>query len=661
MTYSSLTSKSQPIMRKLFLNLCLIALTLTAHADPYRWLEEDSAATQQWIEEQNALSESYFSSLNAQALEQELCALSGIERWWIPQKQGKTLYFLKRDAGANKATLVRRQGNKTDTLIDPNLFDREVMLVSFSISPNGRHLAYGLSIAGSDQLEWHVLDLETGDDLPEVLTEIQFSKICWDQDNETIYYVRNCQAVLAHKLGTPISEDTLLYQPDEDLILYHPQMVCNGRYILIEERPQVVKRVGIRLIDLLDHSSYQLMAPGDFDVTPVGSIGDEILLITDEKCCMGKLIAINAQKEKRTLIEETSDLLDEAEVVGDKIACSYCADACAQLKIFDRNGRYLYTLPLPNRGSIELDSSDQTLFYSYTDFFTPVQIYSHDVQSTQTEPLYTPHVATSEIVTQQIWYTSKDGTRVPMFLSHKKDLVIDKKTPVLLYGYGGFGIPVTPFFRSYQLKWIESGGVLAVPNIRGGKEFGSKWYDEGRGHNKQNVFDDFIAAAEWLLNNHVGSPKRLGIFGTSNGGLLMGAALTQRPELFGAAVVNKGVLDMLRFHLYTIGRFWICDYGNPDDPADHDYLMRYSPYHNIISGAHYPSTLVNTADHDDRVVPMHSYKFYAALKEANGSSRPILLRLERSCGHGGSDSRDQETTFGRDLLSFFYTELFKAY
>lgn len=431
-------------------------------------------------------------------------------------------------------------------------------------------------------------------------------------------------------------------------------MACKGRYILVEERRQVVKKVGIRLIDLNDRSTFELIAPGEFDVTPVGSLDEEILLITDENCCMGKLIAVDPRKKQRTLIEESKGLLQEVKVVGGKLACCYIVDACAELKIFDLAGKYLYSIPLPGKGTASIEGSEEALFYSYTDFYNPIQIYRHDVNTRTTESLHLPVAASCEIVTEQVWYTSKDGTRVPMFLTHRKDVALAENTPVLLYGYGGFGIPVTPFFRSYQLRWVEDGGVFAVPNIRGGKEYGTKWYDNGKRDKKQNVFDDFIAAAEWLRARKMGP---IGIFGTSNGGLLIGAVLTQRPDLFDAAVVNKGVLDMLRFHLFTIGRFWICDYGNPEDPEDYATLLSYSPYHNVKNGMEYPSTLVNTADHDDRVVPMHSFKFFAAIKEANASGNQILLRLEEACGHGGSDSREQEAAFGRDLLGFFYSEM----
>ena len=644
-------------MIKLFLNLLLIAISIQAFADPYQWLEEDSKQTQTWVEKQREISEAYFANLDSDEIEKELRGITNMETWGLPERHGDTLYFFRRKQGENKAVLVRMQGDKTDVLVDPNQSKQEVILFDFSLSPDGRYLAYGFAIGGSDQLEWHILDLQTSEVLPECFTDIKFSKICWDKSNDTVYYVKNGFEVYAHRLGNDVLHDSLLYRSSEALLLFSPKMVCNGRYLLLQERPQVVKKVGIRLIDLMENRSFELIAPGNFDLTPAGSLEDEILFITDENCCMGKLIAINAQNESRTLIEESKDLLQEVEVVGDKIVSCYYTDASAVLKIFDKQGRYLYTIPLPGKGSVEIDSSDSTLFYSYTDFYTPVQIYSHDVNTATTETLHTPLVTYSEIVTDQVWYTSKDGTRVPMFLTHRKDIPINENTPVLLYGYGGFAIPVTPFFRSYQLQWVKSGGLLAVPNIRGGKEYGTKWYDDGKLHNKQNVFDDFIAAAEWLIENKVGKKERLGILGSSNGGLLVGAVLTQRPDLFGAAVLNKGVLDMLRFHLFTIGRFFVCDYGNPEDPKDYAYLLSYSPYHNVVRGEHYPPTLINTADHDIRVVPMHSFKFYAALKEANGSEHPILLRLEESCGHGGSDTQEQEISFGRDLLSFFYSEL----
>ena len=636
---------------KYFLSTLLMVATTTLVADPYLWLEEETQKTQEWVEQERTKSESYFQKLDTEELEAELRALSDQEMWGLPQERNGVLYFTKRGEGENRAVLVRKEGDAMEVLVDPNTFAREVMLAGFNVSKDGSYVAYALSIGGSDQREWHILDLKSGDHLPEVLTEIRFTLLLWDDFGETVYYIKNKSEVYAHTLGRPIEEDALLYKSENGFFLYHPHVACDSRYLVVEERKQVVKEVRVRLIDIESHRSYELKAPGDFGLQVVGSLSHEILAISDEGASMGKLIALSPNKVERTVIEESESLLHQVEVVGDKLACVYYEHGAAAIKLFDLEGNFLYALDLPDKGSATIAASGDTLFYSYTNFYTPPHIYRH---KETTEPLHTPEVAQHPIVTKQVEYTSEDGTRVPLFITHRADLEIGESTPILLNGYGGFAISRTPAFRPYQLSWIERGGVFALACIRGGKELGVPWYEGGARRNKQNCFDDFISAAEWLREN-LGGP--IGIFGTSNGGLLTGAVVTQRPELFDAVVVNKGLLDMARFHLFTVGHLWIGEYGDPDDPDDYAYLMSYSPYHNVKEGTHYPATLVNTATHDDRVVPLHSYKFYAALKEANVSQNPILLRLEWACGHGGNNSREQEVAFGRDMLAFLYKEL----
>lgn len=645
----------------------LLASTLFGQDnDPYRWLEEESIDQQKWVAAQAERTEGYFAQCSErEAFQTRLTAIADFEKIGPPEQSGDALYFAKHRKGDNKTVLVRSQNGKEVVLVDPNQFDKEVSLVGFTISPTGNHLAYGLSLAGSDQHVWSILDLKTGHTLPEVLDEIQFAKVSWDTLGTSVFYVRHSAQLYRHTLGTETAEDELLYESPEGHLLFDPEPVMEGRGLLLTERPWSEKNNRIVLLQLFGictppYSSYELVPAGDVEVSYVGEGNDELFFITDENCCYGKLISINSHG-KREVIPEQEALLLDAVVIGDQVICVYYKNAAANLKVYDLNGNFLKEIPVEGQGTVLLkhSKSSNKLFYSFMDYKTPSTIFSYDPKSGQNTLVFTPKLNfdPADFVTTQKWYASKDGTLIPFFITHRKELAIDEKTPVLLYGYGGFGIAVTPFFRSEFLAWLESGGVLVVPNLRGGKEFGNNWHDQGRIKNKQNVFDDCIAAADYLERNKVGSSKTRAIYGTSNGGLLAGACVTQRPDLFGAAIVNKGVLDMLRFHLHTVGKYWISEYGNPDDPEESAYLLSYSPYHRVEKGGHYPAILINTADHDDRVVPLHSFKFAAALQEAQSGSEPILLRLEEACGHGGSDSCKQEIAFGSDLLTFLFKQI----
>ncbi len=644
--------------------LILLLLLSSAAADPYRWLEDNqSLKTRRWVDEQREKSERYFSELALrESLEQELRSLVDTETRQLPCEYGNIRYYLRRKPGENKAVLVASEEGEERVLVNPNLWKSKDNLVDITVSPSGEYLAYGLSLHGSDQLEWRILDLASGEELPERLHHIQYSRVCWSADSASLFYIKNCSDVYHHRLGDLLTADQLLYRTVEEVIVYRPHIACEGRYLILEKRCKDDKKTGVLLIDLENKHTLELLAPGKNELVPIGSTREGVFFISDEQCPMGRLIQINPDypHERIVIIAEGNAILDDAVLVGDKIACLYYVNASAELKIYDLKGNFLYTLPLPNRGSVTLRGSDTTLYYTYSDFSTPSQIFAHNCERGETISLFSPRCDHTAMTTSQIWYTSKDGTEIPMFITHRADLEITTQTPVLLFGYGGFGMLMTPHFRPHHLLWLEHGGVLAMPSLRGGKEFGTEWHEQGKLHKKQNVFDDFICAAHWLIDQKIGSSDTLGIYGSSNGGLLIGACLTQAPELFAAAVINKGVLDMLRFHLYTVGKYWMCDYGNPDNPDDFDYLLSYSPYHNVVGGIDYPPTLICTADHDDRVVPMHSFKLYARLKEAHGSQSPILLRMEESSGHEGQNSQKQEIRFGADLLTFLRVHLEKS-
>lgn len=651
-------------MKKFLIPLLFFAATLAAEvSDPYRWLEEDSKETETWVETQKEFTDTYFSKLSyRKAVANKIKHIAAFDRRTLPEKMGDVHYFLERGQMDNKYVLIQKKEGKERILIDPNGSAEEVFLCSLSISSDGKFLAYAFSIAGSDQSRWHLFDLEKNEHLPEIFTQTRFSPLTWD--GTSLLYIQDYKKLYRHILGDNIKEDSLLYTSLPGYRILQAEPLFEGRYILLTVRPPGKKQDRIVLVDLEDpdFALPEAISNGDFEVNFIGEVKDTLVCITDEGCCYGKLIAIDREGEVKTLIEEREAVLHDALIINDHIACTYYKNAIAELWIFDLEGNVVEQLPLSEKGTVHIKSSKNSpcLYYSIGNFISPKSIYEYNLETKEHSLFFAPKLNfdPSIYTTKQIFYTSKDGTRVPMFVTHKKDLLIDETTPVLLYGYGGFGLSQTPTFRSDFLTWVDAEGVLVVPCLRGGKEYGKAWYEQGRQHNKQNVFDDFISAAEFLIANRVGSRKTLAIFGSSNGGLLTGACMTQRPDLFKAVVVNKGVLDMLRFHLFTCGKFWVGDFGNPEDPLDYAYLLTYSPYHNLRKGTHYPSTLVNTADHDDRVVPLHSYKFAAALQEANGSEHPILLRLETSFGHVGSASQEQEIAFGTDMLCFLTHELY---
>ena len=637
-------------------------------ADPYRWLEDDvreSDTVKTWVEAQNDVTFAYLGDIpERDVIAGRMTELWNYERFGRPAKEGGRYYYTYNDGLMNQDQVFVQDALDAEPslLLDPNGWseDGTVALASYFPSPDGQHVAYLIQDGGSDWRVARVIKVDTGEVLADELEWLKFTGLSWAADGSGFYYSRYPetseeekfqalnmnQAVYFHRLGTEQSEDTLVYtDPANPEWGYSASVSDDGRHLVITVWKGTDDRYQIIHQDLADADSEpRMIIEGfDFDYSAVGSIGDEVYFRTNRDAPLNRLIAIDmtnpAPGNWREVIPEASDVLDGASLVGGKIIADYMQDAQTVVKIFELDGEQSGTVDLPGIGTAvgfggKLD--DPETFFSYTSFDTPTTVNRLDVSTGEVSVFRQPDVPfdTSEYVVKQVFFESKDGTRVPMFISHRKDVNLDGTAPTMLYGYGGFNISLTPSFSITRFAWMEMGGVYAVANLRGGGEYGKEWHKAGTKLNKQNVFDDFIAAAEYLVDEEYTMPSRLAIFGGSNGGLLVGAVTNQRPDLFGAAIPAVGVMDMLRFQEFTAGRFWVDDYGSSENPDEFEALYAYSPYHNIQAGAEYPAVLVTTADTDDRVVPGHSFKYAAALQKAQGGERPVLIRIETRAGHG---------------------------
>lgn len=630
-------------------------------ADPYRWLEEPSEAATAWIEAQNRVTFDYLSEISVrEQLKQRLSELWDYEKYGAPFKQGHRYFYFKNDGLQNQSVLYTLTSleDQPQVLLDPNTLsaDGTVALSGLAISEDGNLMAYGLSTAGSDWQEWKVRNVETGEDRDH-LQWIKFSGTAWTHDGKGFFYSRYnepnpttrledtnyFQKLFYHCIGTPQSEDVLIYdRPDEKEWGFNGKVTEDGRYLIISvwqgSDPQNL--VFFQDLTAQDAPVVELINQFEADYSFVGNDGSTFWFRTDLDAPRGRLIAIDTKdRTLQEIIPQAAETLDDVSLLNNQFVVAYLKDAHAQIQIFDLNGHWVRQVPLPGLGSVSGFNGkrqDTETFYSFTSFTTPTTIYRYDLISGVSTVFRQPQVDFNpdDYQTQQVFYRSKDGTQVPMFISHKKGLQLDAQNPTYLYGYGGFNISLTPSFSVSNLVWMELGGVYAVPNLRGGGEYGETWHQAGTKLNKQNVFDDFIAAAEWLIANNYTCPAKLAIAGGSNGGLLVGACMTQRPDLFGAALPAVGVMDMLRFQKFTIGWAWVSDYGSSDHSEEFKALYAYSPLHNLKSGTAYPATLITTADHDDRVVPAHSFKFAAALQAAHQGEAPVLIRIETKAGHG---------------------------
>lgn len=636
----------------------------TRIADPYRPLEEpDAPATRTWIAAQNKLTAEFLTTIpERETLRKRLAELWNYERFGVPHRRGGR-YFYSRNSGLqNQAVLYVTDALDAEprVLLDPNELaaDGTVALTDYDVSHDGKLLAYGLAAAGSDWKEFKVRDVASGRDTTDHLKWIKFSGISWSADDAGFYYsrydepapgaeltaVNYYQKLYYHKLGTPQSDDVLIYRRDDEREWgFHAQATDDGRYLLVSVGRGTQRKNLVFYRDLSAPNSpvVELIPKFEAEYSYIDNDGPIFYFRTDKDAPRDRIVAIDVRKpgELREIVPEQSSVLEQVSLFGDRLICVYLNDVKSEVRTFGLDGREGRPIGLPGIGSVGGFGglrSDRETFYSFTGFTNPATIYRLDLSNDETTVFRAPKVDfdPADYETKQLFYTSRDGTRVPMFVVHKRGLKLDGSNPTLLYAYGGFNISLVPNFAASRIAWLERGGVYAVPNLRGGGEYGRAWHEAGMLERKQNVFDDFIAAAERLIADGYTRSDRLAIQGGSNGGLLVGACMTQRPDLYGACLPDVGVMDMLRFHKFTIGWAWVNEFGSSDDAAQLRYLLKYSPLHTLKSGTHYPATLVSTADHDDRVVPAHSFKFAAALQAAHAGPTPTLIRIETSAGHG---------------------------
>jgi prolyl oligopeptidase len=634
--------------------------------DPYRPLEDvDAPATRAWVQEQNKLTLGFLESIPERAsIRRRLTELWDYPRYAPPFHEGGRYFFTFNSGLQNQSALYTADSLESEPrmLLDPNTLstDGTVALAGTAVSDDGRRLAYGIASAGSDWSEWKVRDVGTGNDLPDQLKWIKFSGAAWVKSGQGFFYARfpepkpgenlsganYYQKVYYHQLGTGQADDRLIWEDLEHKEWRaEPEVSDDGKYLIltIGKGTDAKFRVLYRPLEQTELKPIHLVGEFEAEYTFIDNDGPVFYFKTDKNAPRGRVVAIDTRQPWPAhwveLIPETGDTLLGVDLVADHFLAVYLKDASTLVKVFDLKGRFVRTVDLPGLGTARGfygKREDRETFYDFTSFTTPPVVYRYNVASGQSTIWRRPKLKFDprDYETIQVFFASKDGTRVPMFLSHKKGLERDGSNRTMLYGYGGFKIALSPSFSPPVLAWMEMGGLYAQPNLRGGGEYGEEWHQAGTRLRKQNVFDDFIAAAEYLIAQNYTSSAKLAISGGSNGGLLVGACLTQRPALFGAALPAVGVLDMLRFHKFTIGWAWIDDYGSSDVPAEFAALFSYSPLHNIKQGTCYPPTLITTADHDDRVVPAHSFKFAAALQAAQACANPLLIRIETRSGHG---------------------------
>ena len=659
----------------------------TKVADPYRWLEDlDSAQTKSWVEEQNKLTFSYLEKIPQRAqLKTRLTELWNYEKYSAPFKEGNRYFYYKNDGLQNQSVLYVADSisDKGRVLLDPNSLstDGTVALSGISISDDGKILAYGLSSAGSDWQEWRFRDVESGKDLPDVLKDIKFSGASWSKDGKGIYYSRYpkvedadklenanyYQKLYYHALGAPQTDDNVIYErPDDKEMGVGGSVSEDGNWLILVVWKGTSPKNQVFFKNLTMSRAPVLPVVDKFEAeySFIGNEGSKFYFKTDKNAPRGKIVvvdALEAEKKWRDVVPQSAETLESVSFINNQFVLGYLKDAYTQIKIYDLDGKFVRNVDLPGIGSAGGFGGkrfDTETFYSYSSFNAPPTIYRYDMKSGKSEVFRKSDVKfnPADYEVKQVFYNSKDGTKIPMFIVHKKGVKLDGTNPTLLYGYGGFSISLTPVFSVSRLVWMEMGGVFAMPNIRGGAEYGEEWHEAGTKLKKQNVFDDFIGAAEYLIKNKYTTPKKLAISGGSNGGLLVGAVLNQRPELFGAALPAVGVMDMLRFQKFTIGWAWTSDYGSSENKDEFKALYAYSPLHNIRRKK-YPAVLITTADHDDRVVPAHSFKYAATLQKAQLGTAPVLIRIETKAGHGAGKPTAKIIEEQADIFGFLIKNL----
>jgi prolyl oligopeptidase len=652
-------------------------------ADPYRWLEDtESAETAAWVSAQNAFTSRYLGSLPArEAIRERLSALWDGTRWGIPYEHGGKWFFTRHDGGVNQPVLRVAEAPDVDgrVLLDPNPLsaDGTMALGSWSVSPDGRLLAYALSSAGSDWWTWRVRDVETGVDRDDLVEWSKWSNAAWLPDGSGFFYGaldpptagkefterEGGQWLALHLIGTAQESDQVVYADADPQRTAYVETTGDGRWLVIRLTRGTDPESALLVLDLTDREAgLRPLVPEPVDLVDVaGSSGTTFFVRTDRDASRRRVVAIELDRPEpehwREVVPESADAIEHAAYVGGRLLVHVLHDASSQLQIWSTDGERLGDVDLPEHVTVMdmAGGADRpTAYLGVTSFTDPASVWATDLSSGASREVHgsaLPIDAASIVVTRAS-APSTDGTEVPMFLVHRRDVIPTGDVPVLLYGYGGYGISITPTFNAGRLVWVERGGLLAIANLRGGGEYGKEWYDAGRLANKQNVFDDFAGCARWLASSGWSRADRIAVNGGSNGGLLVGATLTQHPELIGAAVAEVGVLDMLRYHLFTIGWAWTSDYGNPEDPEQYQWVRAFSPLHNVAAGAAYPPTLIMTGDHDDRVVPAHSFKFAATLQAAQSGEAPVLIRIETSAGHGASTPVSKQIDGRADMLAF---------
>lgn len=656
--------------------------------DPYRWLEDDnSAETKDWVQRQNKVTFDYLATIPFRdKVKKRLEDLWNYPKYSSPFLKAGYYYFFKNDGLQNQSVLYRQKGltGEPEEFLNPNTLNKEgiAALGGINFSKNGKYLAYSIAVAGSDWKEIFVMETATKKLISDKIEWTKFSGANWNGD-EGFYYSgydkpdeksklskqNQFNKIFYHKIGTPQSEDKLIYEDKEHPLRYYGASLTDDGRFLILNISQGTSGGEIWYRDMQDPSQteFKLLIPG-FSTEPgvIDNDGDKLLVQTNDGAPNYKVVLVDPKNPEKAnwkvIIPEKEEALQGVGTAGGSMFANYLKDASTKVFQYKYNGALIREIKLPGIGTASGfggEKEDKEFFYTYTSFNAPPSIFRFDI-ATGESALFRKtktNINTDDFVTEQVFFTSKDGAKVPMFITYRKGLKLDGNNPLLMYGYGGFNIPMTPGFSISNAFFIEQGGVYVVVNLRGGSEYGEKWHKAGMLENKQNVFNDFIGAAEYLIAKKYTNPSKIAIRGGSNGGLLVGAAMTQRPDLFKVALPAVGVMDMLRFHKFTVGWGWTVEYGNADSAAHFPFLYRYSPYHNLKRGVNYPATMVTTADHDDRVVPAHSFKFSARLQEYNTGNNPVLIRIETNAGHGAGKPTSKQIEEAADVWSFVMQNL----